>query len=440
MDDYGQYVYDQLLEFHKRYNKNQVGISRKNLNILLLPSVLLSGYDFLISKFLQKKYHTFFHISIFGFSAIEIELFSHHFTSPLINTAKKRLELLKKSKSFSTFSVFKSANDIIRLKNLDAPICIVTSNINELADISKLSLMSNIYVFFDGLEKDFLCSDEVEYAKNFIAIRKTYSPYDAASFFINPPKRKISRKITNGEKFVVFNRTYTIGVDTERLDDEEGGEAQLHKIKIDGRIALAKIFTTSNTNKPKKIDILLHAKKHRSLLSASCVLPSCIVKSENGESIGYCMDFIEGTRLDRYIYDLANKDDVTIIEVIKLFLQIALAVRIVHLCDFVIGDLYIYNFMVERGRIRIVDCDSFQVLNYPCDGFHNELVELEGRYLTCQDDFNSLKYMLDEWVGSFGERIRLQYNDVLQTYRSFTNDTSGLIYAFYYYLHSLGEF
>lgn len=435
----GQYVYSQLQEFHKYFNKNQVDSSRKYLNIILLPSVLISEHEFLISKLLRNKSHTFFHISIFGFSEVEIELIAQYSSSPLINTAKGRLDLLKKSKLFSMFSSFKSATDIIRLENLDVPICIVTSNINELASISRLSLKSNIYVFFDGYEKACLCEDEVKFAQTFLAIRRIYSAYEAASFFIRPPERKIEHTIADGDRFVAFNKTYIIGKDTERLDDEEGGEAQLYKIIVNGKKVLAKIFTTSNTNKPIKIDILLRAQHLRSLLSAFCVLPTCIIKSENGEPIGYCMDFIEGDRLDRYIYDLATTDDVTITKVIKLFLQIALAVRTVHLCDFVIGDLYVYNFMVEHGRIKIVDCDSFQVLNYPCDGFHNEFFELEGRYLSCQDDFISLKCMFDEWIESFGQKIKLQYENVLQRYCSFINDTSGFIYAFYYFLHSMGE-
>lgn len=156
------------------------------------------------------------------------------------------------------------------------------------------------------------------------------------------------------------------------------------------------------------------------------------------------MEYIHGYRLDRYAHRLARRHRINITKVIKLFLNIAMAVRAVHLSDFVICDLCQYNFMVTRsGRIMIVDCDSFQIINYPNEGVHQEasdyIAEFDGRYLSCDVDFNLLQYMFEEIIKYFTSEIQKQYADIICTYRSKINDVSGLIYAFYYFLHSKGK-
>lgn len=86
-----------------------------------------------------------------------------------------------------------------------------------------------------------------------------------------------------------------------------------------------------------------------------CALPISVAKASNGATIGYSMSCVHGYRLDRYAHQFAKKRGVNISKVIKLFLNVTIAVRAVHLSDFVICDLCQSNFMVTRGgHIKVV--------------------------------------------------------------------------------------
>lgn len=430
-------IYNELLHYNQYYNKDLNSNPRNKMNIVLSTSVFFQKSDYLLHEIFEHEANSPLTVCMFKFSEVELKLLLQLPYTPLIGAAKRRVHLLKKLKHYNTFSFFKSFTDIIRIEHLDTPICFVTCNLNEGLDICRLSLDSSIYVFLNAYEKTFFDIEEVMWWESFITIRKVVTPYDQKLLKLNPMiKRKYN--VFENDQIVINGTSYIIGKHLKLFNDE-GGEANLFKMNPDNG-DVVKIFKFLSDNKTKKINYLFLANGNESLLPLFCALPKALVKSKNGELIGYCMDFVDGVRLDRYIYNLSQNEDTTIIKVVKLFMQIALAVRTVHLSDLVIGDLCAFNFMVENsGNVRIVDCDSFQIMNYPCEGFHFEALSYEGKFLSCADDFYLLKLMFDSLVKSFSQGIVNEYTQIMKTYRMLINDIPGFIYAFYYYLHSVEE-
>lgn len=430
-------IYDELLYYNQYYNKDLCSKPRNKMNIVLSSSVFFQKYEYLIHEIFEHEVNSPLTVCMFKFSEVELKLLLQLPYSPLIGAAKRRIHLLQKMKNYNTFSFFKSYTDIIRIEHLDAPICFVTCNLNEGLDICKLSLDSSMYVFLNAYEKDFFDIEEVRWWESFITIRKVVMPYDQKLLTLKPIiKRKYD--IFQNDSIIINGKSYVIGKNL-KLYNDEGGEANLFKMNPDSG-EVVKIFKFLSGNKEKKIHFLFFASGNESLLPLFCTLPKALVKSKNGELIGYCMDFVDGVRLDRYIYNLSQDENTTIKSVVKLFMQIALAVRTVHLSDLVIGDLCAYNFMVKNsGEVRIVDCDSFQIMNYPCEGFHSEALIYEGKFLSCADDFYLLKLMFGNLIKYFNREIVNEYTQIMKTYRFFINDVPGFIYAFYYYLHLVEE-
>lgn len=430
-------IYDELLYYNQYYNKDLSSKPRNKMNIVLSPSVFFQEYEYLLHEIFEREVNSSFNVGMFKFSEVELKLLLQLPYSPLIGAAKRRIYLLKRMKHYNTFSFFKSFTDIIRIEHLDAPICFVTCNLNEGLDISKLSLESSMFVFLDAYEKAPFDIEEVEWRKSFITIRKVVTPYDQKLLALKPII-KVNSNILKCDQITINGKTYVIG-ENLKLYSDEGGESNLFKMNPDSG-EVVKIFKFLSDNKSKKVRFLLLANENESLLPLFCALPKALVKSKNGELIGYCMDLVDGIRLDRHIYNLSQDENTTIKSVVKLFMQIALAVRTVHLSDIVIGDLCAYNFMVEKnGKVWIVDCDSFQIMNYPCDGFHFEALMYEGNFLSCSDDFYLLKLMFGNLIEYFNREIMNEYKQIMKTYHLFINDVPGFIYAFYYYLHSVEE-
>lgn len=432
-------IYDELLYYNKYYNKDLNSQPRNKMNIVLSSSVFFQKSEHLLHEIFEHEVDSPFTVCMLKFSEVELKLllqlpYPH---PPLIGAAKRRVHLLQKLKNYNTFSFFKSFTDIIRIEHLDAPICFVICNLNEGLDICKLSLDSSMYVFFNAYEKALFDIEEIKWWKPFMTIRKVVMPYDQKLLTLNPIT-KCKHDISKNDLILINEKLYVVGQNLKLFNDD-GGEANLFKMNPDSG-EVVKIFKFLSSNKSKKIHFLLRANGDESLLPLFCTLPKALAKSKNGELIGYCMNFVDGVRLDRYIYNLSQDENITIIRVVKVFMQIALAVRTVHLSDLVIGDLCASNFMVENsGKVRIVDCDSFQIMNYPCEGFHFEASSYEGKFLSCADDFYLLKLMFDHLIEYFNQEIVNEYTKIVNTYHSFINDVSGFIYAFYYYLHMVEE-
>lgn len=424
-----------LFDFCKEYNKDLNGKYRAHLNLILSTSIFFSEFDHFLQWMLENQEALPFYVSWFKFSETEIELFNKLSASMPCQTAKERLMRVKNADSFRQMSYFKSPTDIIRLEYLDAPICILSCSINETINISKLSVDSNIYHLFDGYEKKCVNKEELELTAKLLEVRKSAVPLDPASLVLNTIKQK-ENCIAEKRRINIAGKWLELGNISDMKLFNDGGESYLFKLVSDAN-CIIKVFRHLSINKTEKLRFLLNPLTKSKLFADFCVLPKALVLSEEGETVGYTMDFISGIRLDRYAHGLSQQSDTTIVDVIRLFLNTALAVRAVHLSDLLIGDLYYDNFLViDDGTVRIVDCDSFQIVNYPCDGHHLEAEEFNGKFLTFKHDFDLLKVMYGKLLELFDDATRDNYQKIERTYLLKINDVSGYIYAFYHYLHA----
>lgn len=430
MNKAGEMAYKELLRFNKFYNKNLKGEYRKNLNLVIASSMLFAYSEYLISELCRNGAEDSLSISYFSFFEIEIKLLQQYSNLEIIKKAAKRLSDIKAAAMPYKMVYHKSVMDLIRTENLDAPVCIVSCNITEAVDISRFAVKSSAYLFFDGYEPVIEREEDVGILQKMFGIRNTGEQFDSQ---VTKLKARVlwNNKVPNGQVFI-NGEHYDLKNDCFEI--EPGGEAELYKMRADNRIL--KLFVRMSRNKVEKLQILLEAKERGEIVSAFCILPEALVITADEAYAGYVMEYVTGKRLDRYLFELSQDKTATIEDVVEIFLQIALAVHTVHLNDFIIGDLCAYNFIVAEGRIRIVDCDSFQIKNYPCDGFHMEANHLKGKFLTCYDDFCLLKFMYKSLIELFEKRIVDEYEEILKTYHEKINDISGFIYAFYYFLHS----
>lgn len=434
-------IYGAIEKFCSEGNLGMDGELRTELNILLSSSILFAQNNYLLFDIFRNGAEMSFGISTFRFTKIELQLFDGYLDPAIVKTAKNRLSRLRMLDQYTEISYFKSPVDIVKSENLDAPILLVTCNVNEAIEISRQAQPSSVYVFVDGIERDFLDAEMVSFTSQFMKrIRGTMEKYDNDQLKLYPCE-KMSVDDFAYETLVINGSTYNLEEDFWEYPDN-GGEGHLFGMNGDTEIVI-KLFEELSESKIRKIEYLMTEYARLLPMSSFCPLPKSFVESKDGKKIGYTMDFIHGMRLDRYVYTLENKEGTTTKDLIKLFLQITLAVRAVHLSDCVICDLCEYNFMVEEnGHIKVVDCDSFQISNYPNDGVHVDakdiIDEYGGLYLSCNFDGGLLKHMFDTIISDFNEKIKKDYAEIMETYADELRDVCDFLQAFYYYLHSIG--
>ena len=426
-------IYNALVEFNEKNNKTLKFIQRNNLNIVLPTSLFFTDNESFLTEVQKHEIDSPFVVSTFKFSEVEIDLLLKYSNNEIVKLAKERLLKIKECSLHNSFSYFKYISDIVQIEKLDVPICFLICNINEAINTHLLSVKSNnLHICFDAYEKKILNEDELHLLeKNFFYIRQTALPYD--SFKIPIKSIKKTKNIFQGGKIIVNKKSYFLS-DNIRLKDIEGGEASIYKLESSSR-QIVKIFNSFSETKMTKVKLLLSNTVKKRVLSDFCVLPDDIVLSNDGKEIGYVMENIEGDRLDQFVYKLSQNNDTTIIQIVQLYLKVALSVHAVHLSDFVIGDIHANNFIVtHNNKVKIVDCDSFNMLNYPCDGLHYEAFEtFSHKHLSYQSDFFLLNFVFDDLLKMFKDDIRTEYFKIKKLYKPY-NDVIDFIYAFYYFL------
>lgn len=434
-------IYRAMEKFCSESNLDMHGELRTELNILLSSSILFAQNSYLLFDIFRNKAKMPFGISTFRFAKIELQLFEGCLNPDIVKAAKKRLSQLRTLDQYTEISFFKSPVDIVKSENLNVPLLIVTCNVNEAIEISRQAQPSSVYIFFDGFEREFFDAEMVSFTSQFMGkIRGTAEKYDKEQLKLYPCEKEPVGDSTY-ETIVINGSTYNLEEDFWEYPDN-GGEGRLFRMKGDAKIII-KLFEELSESKIRKIEYLMTEYARLLPMSSFCPLPKYFVEVKDGKKIGYAMDFIHGMRLDRYVYILESKEETTTKDLIKLFLQITLAVRAVHLSDCVICDLCEYNFMVEEnGSIKVVDCDSFQISKYPNDGVHIDAKEIideyEGLYLSCNFDGGLLKHMFDSIILDFDKKIQKDYYEIMETYADELKDVCDFLQAFYYYLHSIG--
>ncbi len=436
-------MYTKICEFQESLNQGLEYKSKVRLNLILTSSMLFAPSDYLLRELLQNSAQIPFTISTFRLTEIELSLYEKYTHDALSQTAKARLSNLHRLEQYRVMSYYKSPIDIVRLEEFKAPICFVTCNINEAVEISRLALPQNdTHILLDRFEKDSSNQNMDTFTAKFDkGIKSVSDIYDAAQLRLWTNEVEDAPNAVP-DVFEINGSNYVATKDFSPLRDS-GGEGDLFRITFDGGKVI-KIIRYPSETKMMKIKYFLSDDAKKLPMAAFCPLPQALVYTLNGAEIGYTMEYIHGTRLDRYVARMADDSRTKLVDVLMLFLRITLAVRAVHLSDCVIGDLCVYNFMVEKsGYVKIVDCDSFQIMDYPNDGVHYEAMSYidghEGLYLSCEVDYHLLRSMLDELILYFNTKIQERYNAILNSYNEKVNDICGLIFAFYYHLLSLGE-
>lgn len=439
-NDIGKQIYEMLLESGKACNRGLNRRYRDKFDLVLSSTVFYVEFDYLLQTLCNNAESLPFSVSWFSFAEKEIEMFEKFSNSAVFHRARRRLQQLKQIHSFTQRHYFHSAVDLVQIENLDAPICIMSCSINETISISKQSGQTSILQFFDGYEKKCIDKEELTQVSQLLEIKKTILDIDSQVTklkFCN----QVRTNLFSGQKVFDGDRVIIIGQDTK--EPIFGGESNIYPLKSD-ETKVIKLFLNLSSNKERKIRLLLNETTQNRPLAQFCVLPSSMLYSETGEMIGYSMNNIEGDRLDRYCKHLFDNKDTTSNEVIELFLKVALAVYSVHLSDFIIGDLSYANILVTPGgNVWIVDCDSFQIQNYPCDGRREEAQFLSKEYHITAFDYASLREMYKRLINLCSEdglknALTTDYYAILNTYKHKIHDISGFIYAFYYFLHSKG--
>lgn len=176
-----------------------------------------------------------------------------------------------------------------------------------------------------------------------------------------------------------------------------GGEASVYLLNP---TTVAKVFhlpdqnTSKNQKKAMAIKIALQQKKLPSFpkgLPKNVVIPQDMITDRNGKIIGYTMPLINQAELwvqyvnpGRRITDKQNN------EITKSLLALYDTINGLHQKGVVIGDCNDLNIMVQPGNIYMIDADSYQWGNFPCDTFTQKYVDP----LLCVKDPNANQLML----------------------------------------------
>jgi serine/threonine protein kinase len=144
---------------------------------------------------------------------------------------------------------------------------------------------------------------------------------------------------------------------------EEGREGAVYVVHVRGWGKCAfKWFKEPNRHRSEKLSFLLeHPPACVGGGESHLAWPIDVVMNEAGVVVGYVMPFASGTCLDEFYghWSLPLR--------LRLSVNIARVIESVHASGYIVGDLRGENILGRSdGTITIVDCDSFQVREFPC--------------------------------------------------------------------------
>ena len=144
---------------------------------------------------------------------------------------------------------------------------------------------------------------------------------------------------------------------------QEGREGKVFEVTVPGRGRCAfKMFKEPGEPTSRKLRFMLEHPP--ALVSAGAnhlAWPVDIAVNEAGEVLGYLMPFVPGTSLAEY-YGQAS-----LVLRLRLALNIARVIESLHESGYIVGDMHDDNILAnDDGTVTIVDCDSFQIGDFPC--------------------------------------------------------------------------
>ena len=170
-------------------------------------------------------------------------------------------------------------------------------------------------------------------------------------------------KLVEMDRLYVNDNTVIISGEDMRFTGKGGSNANIYVTSdIPGKLIKGyKGFSLIGVQK-KKVQILRRFGKRVPFLRAA--FPVDIIFDESGNIAAYTMKKITGKLLREYIF--IGWDDHDPEKILKRLMRLITELHCMHI---LINDLSFNNVLIdEKDRVGIVDCDSFQILNYPGGG------------------------------------------------------------------------
>lgn len=170
---------------------------------------------------------------------------------------------------------------------------------------------------------------------------------------------------------------------TQKLN--EGGEGSVFATDLDGGDKyVAKIYLPDKLvdTRFKKLELMLT----KSLGDPYICFPVALIENELGERVGFLMPRAQGIELGKSVFlpKLLEKKFPTWTkkDTVQLCLTILKKIKLLNDQGILLGDINGQNFLVvSPTEVYFVDCDSYQIGNYPCPAgtVHFSAPETQGR-------------------------------------------------------------
>ncbi len=248
---------------------------------------------------------------------------------------------------------------------------------NSQYDIALLKLLNNLNPQINNTLKNII-EDDIKISNNESLTSKgklkyrggeiiPYDVYNNETYSVNELPKSGDLVFTQGKT------TYTLG---ELIGD--GGEGLVYKSsKKNEVIKLLKPDNSGNlrTYTQKRLEQMVKMKNN----NPNVVWPIETIYNKDKQFIGFSMQFVKGIDLKRFtssiVRNVNDSDDEVNINstdkktLCKLILSFLNTLIYLHDKNIIIGDIKLENFMIKENdltNLYFIDCDSYQLGNYPC--------------------------------------------------------------------------
>lgn len=148
---------------------------------------------------------------------------------------------------------------------------------------------------------------------------------------------------------------------------QRGGEGTVYKCNIPNKVC--KIYHKDKITK-FRLEKLVRMQAANIKIKGICY-PEELLYNEKGQFVGYLMNEAKGNKLKTSVmHPMAIKDKFpnwNRKQLVELCISILEITEQLHKSNIIIGDINANNILVaDYNKVYFIDCDSFQIENYPC--------------------------------------------------------------------------
>lgn len=185
---------------------------------------------------------------------------------------------------------------------------------------------------------------------------------------------------------------YDVDGNSYRLNSKlaSGGEGIVYKVDSQD---LIKIYRDNKVPKYTENKLKLMLEKHIFELRKNIFAPKDIVFNNKKEFVGYLMSQARGCKLQEIFGGSDNESGIDDNEknYVKLCVNFLETVDFLHSHRIIVGDINPNNILInEKCEMFFIDCDSFQIGNYPCPVGTDEFLPPELRGQNMNETMRSL--------------------------------------------------